>query len=212
MEEAIGAPGLPAAGAAFPCDPPAPPPALESTTELLNRVRGGDAAARERLVARFLPVCRRWVHGRLPRAVRDLAETDDLVQCGLLRALNHIEGFEPRGQGAFLAYLRQILMNQVRDEIRRAHHRPQRTELTDDWASAAPDPLDDVLSQESLAAYETALVGLPERSRQAVVLRLEFGLGYQEVAEAIGSPSPNAARMLIARALVQMSEVMHGAR
>ena len=186
--------------------------ALENTGELLDRVRHGDAGARERLVARFLPLCRRWAHGRLPLGVRDLAETDDLVQSTLLRALDHIEGFEHRGQGAFLAYLRRILMNQVRDEIRRSHHRPRREELSEDWESAAPGPLDHVLSQESLAAYEAALAGLPERSRQAVVLRLEFGFGYQEVAEAVGSPSPNAARMLIARALVLMAEAMHGSR
>lgn len=196
-----------------PGDPTGPPqPALENTAELLHRVRRGDADARERLVARFLPICQRWAHGRLPAGVRDLAATDDLVQSTLIRALNHLEGFEPRGQGAFLAYLRRILMNQVRDEIRRSQHRPRREELSEEWASTAPGPLDQVLSQESLAAYEAALGALPECTRQAVVLRLEFGLGYQEVAETIGSPSPNAARMLITRALVQMAAVMHGVR
>ena len=212
MEDAIGTSETPAVGSAVPCAPAPTPRPLEDTAELLSRVRRGDADARERLVARFLPICRRWAHGRLPAGARDLAETDDLVQSTLLRALDHVDGFEHRGQGAFLAYLRRILMNQVRDEIRRSHHRPRREELSDDWASHAPGPLEDVLSQESLAAYEAALAGLPDRSRQAVMLRLEFGMGYQEVAETIGSPSPNAARMLIARALVQMAEAMHGSR
>lgn len=212
MEEVIGTSGTPAAEAAIPVNRVPWPPGPENTAELLNRVRSGDAGARERLVARFLPLCQRWAHGRLPQGVRDLAETDDLVQSTLLRALDHVEGFEHRGQGAFLAYLRRILMNQVRDEIRRSHHRPRREELSEDLASTAPDPLDDVLSQESLTAYELALATLPERSRQAVVLRLEFGLGYQDVAETIGSPSPNAARMLISRALVQMAEAMHESR
>lgn len=185
---------------------------LESTAQLLARVRLGDPAARDHLVARFLPAFRRWAHGRLPTGVRDLAETDDIVQSTLLRALDHVEGFEPRGQGAFLAYLRRILMNQVRDEIRRSNHRPRHEELSEEIPSAAPGPLDNVLWSESLAAYEEALQALPERTREAVVLRLEFGLGYQEVAEAVGSPSANAVRMLIARALVQMAEAMHGTR
>ena len=187
-------------------------PSLESTAELLARVRQGDATARDHLVARFLPAFRRWAHGRLPAGVRDLAETDDIVQSTLLRALDHVEGFEPRGQGAFLAYLRRILMNQVRDEIRRSNHRPRLEEISEEMPSPAPGPLENVLSRESLAAYEEALQGLPERTREAVVLRLEFGLGYQDVAEAVGSPSANAARMLIARALVQMAEAMRGTR
>lgn len=188
----------------------APQPSLESTAELLTRVRHGDSLARERLVSRFLPIFKRWAHGRLPPGARDLAETDDLVQITLVRALDHVERFEPRRPGAFLAYLRQILMNQVRDEIRRAAHRPRREEISDDHPSATPTPLESVLSGERLEAYELALGTLPDRTREAVVLRLEFGLGYQEVAEAIESPSANAARMLIARALVQMAEAMHG--
>jgi len=190
----------------------APQPSLESTAELLTRVRQGDALAKERLVSRFLPLFTRWAHGRLPPGARDLAETDDLVQVTLVRALDHVEGFEPRRPGAFLAYLRQILMNQVRDEIRRAASRPRREEISDEHPSAAPTPLDTILSREKLEAYEAALATLPERTREAVVLRLEFGLGYQEVAEAIESPSANAARMLIARALVHMAEAMHGTR
>ena len=209
MEET---PKVTASGVAAPVASAPATKALESTAQLLARVRQGDTAAREHLVARFLPAFRRWAHGRLPTGVRDLAETDDIVQSTLLRALDHVEGFEPRGRGAFLAYLRRILMNQVRDEIRRSQTRPQREELSEDWESPTPGPLDRVLSQESLEAYEAALAGLPERSRQAVVLRLEFGFGYREVAEAIGSPSPNAARMIIARALVLMAEAMHGSR
>lgn len=193
-------------------DATAPGSPLESTAELLTRVRQGDTLARERLVSRFLPIFKRWAHGRLPQGARDLAETDDLVQVTLVRALDHVKGFEPRRPGAFLAYLRQILMNQVRDEIRRAAHRPRREEISDDHPSAGPTPLDTILSRESLDAYEAALSTLPDRTREAVVLRLEFGLGYQEVAEAIESPSANAARMLIARALVQMAEAMHGTR
>ena len=209
MEET---PKVTSSGAAAPVASAPATKALESTAQLLARVRQGDTAARDHLVARFLPAFRRWAHGRLPTGVRDLAETDDIVQSTLLRALDHVEGFEPRGQGAFLAYLRRILMNQVRDEIRRSNHRPRLEELSEEIPSAAPGPLENVLSRESLAAYEEALQALPERTREAVVLRLEFGLGYQEVAEAVGSPSANAVRMLIARALVHMAEAMHGTR
>jgi RNA polymerase sigma-70 factor (ECF subfamily) len=73
-----------------------------------------------------------------------------------------------------------------------------------------PSPLEDTLSRENLAAYESALARLPQRTRDAVILRLEFGFDYQAVAEAIGAPTANASRMLITRALVQMAEAMNG--
>src|SRR6476660_6142279 len=100
-------------------DPDARPASdLESTTTLLNRVREGDEAARERLLARYLPLLKRWAHGRLPRYARDLSETDGLVQVTWIRALSRAGEFESRREGAFLAYLWRILLNALRDEIR----------------------------------------------------------------------------------------------
>ena len=39
-------------------------------------------------------------------------------------------------------------------------------------------------------------------------MRVELGLSYEEIAEVIGSPTWNAARMLISRALIKLSQVM----
>lgn len=193
-----------------PADPrPGSGPAdLESTAVLLEQVRGGDARARERLVARFLPVLRRWGHGRLPSRARGLADTDDLVQVSLLRALDHVEGFEAKREGAFLAYLRRILLNAVRDEIRRSARRP--TQDMEAVELPAPDPslLELQIGRDTLEAYEEALARLTEAQREAVILRLEFGYSYPQIADAMGRTTPNAARMLVARALVQLAEEM----
>src|SRR5690606_6265763 len=89
----------------------------QSTATLLARVRAGDAAAREQLCAQYLPLLMRWAHGRLPAAARDLAETADLVQMTLIKALGRIDEFESRHEGAFLAYLRSALLNALRNEI-----------------------------------------------------------------------------------------------
>ena len=67
------------------------------------------------LFARYLPILRRWAAGRLPRAVRDVADTPDLVQDTMLQVFKNIEGFEHRGEGAFHAYLRQAVMNRIRN-------------------------------------------------------------------------------------------------
>jgi RNA polymerase sigma-70 factor (ECF subfamily) len=186
------------------------PAGVESTARLLAAARGGDDAARNRLLARYLPRFQRWAHGRVPSSLRDLAETDDLVQVSLVKALNKMDGFEPRHEGAFLAYLRTILRNSVRDMLRQAKRRPQREGLDVDLPLNAPSPLENAIGGDVLEAYERALGALPERVREAVILRIELGFTYAEVAEAVECPSANAARMMVSRGLVQIAEDMHG--
>jgi RNA polymerase sigma-70 factor (ECF subfamily) len=180
----------------------------ESTATILLRARGGDSDARETLAGRYLTVLGRWAHGRLPRAARDLVDTDDIVQSAIVKALRRLDSFEARGEGAFLAYLRQILLNQIRDEARRAKRRPQHQELKDDLYASLRSPLEEVIGKESLERYESALDRLPENQKQAVILRLDLGFRYREIAEAIGSPTPSAARFLVARGLAHLSRIM----
>jgi RNA polymerase sigma-70 factor (ECF subfamily) len=183
-------------------------PSLESTATLVQFAQAGDRAARNLLVRRFLPVLTRWAHGRLPSYARDLSETGDLVQKTLIKALRGIDGFEYRREGAFIAWLRQVFINEVRDEIRRAGRKPWKVELPDDLAARTPSPLAHVLSQETFAAYDAALAKLRPRTREAVILRLEFGYSYPQIVQAIGSTSENATRMLVTRAVVQVAQAL----
>lgn len=181
---------------------------LETTATLLDQARGGDTPARERLFARFLPTLRAWAHHRLPGHARDLAETDDLVQITLARALSRLDTFEARGEGAFLAYLRQILLNAVREEIRRSARYGARTEAAFDVTAAEAEPitpLERLIGRESLDRYERALASLTEDQREAVILRLEFGYGYREVADAMGRAGADSARMLVVRAFARLA-------
>lgn len=181
---------------------------LEATSELLARCRAGDADARERLCARFLPLLRRWAHGRLPASARSLADTDDLVQVSLVRALNHVGAFEPRHEGAFLVYLRRSFLNAVRDEIRRAQSARVSGEPDPALRDQGPTVLETVMGRETIAAYEAALAGLTEDQREAVILRLEFGYTYEQIAEATGRPTANAARMTVSRGILRLAEAM----
>jgi len=192
------------------CQPPVPEIESdgESTAILLERVRSGDAAARNELVARYLPMLRRWSHGRLPRGARDISDTDDLVQVALMRALGRVESFVPQREGAFLAYLRTTVLNSVRDELRRQARRPGRDSLDERLPSAEPSLVERAIGREMLEAYEAALSVLPEEQREAVIMRVEFGCTYREIAEALGKPTANAARMTVSRALLRLAEGM----
>ena len=181
---------------------------VESTAMLLERVRDGDPSALNDLAARYLPMLRRWSHGRLPRAARDMVDTDDLVQVALMKALNKVEGFVPRREGAFLAYLRTTVLNSVRDELRRMARRPGRESLDRDMTAAEPSLVEQAIGKEMLEAYESALSVLPEEHQEAVIMRVEFGYTYREIAEALGRPTANAARMTVSRALLRLAEGM----
>ena len=181
---------------------------LESTASLIHRIRHGDDGARETLIRRYLAPLKRWAHGRLPVRARDLLDTDDLVQNTLLRTLKHIESFAPEREGAFLAFLRQALLNQIRDELRRVGRRPGAQPLETPVPGGGPSPLEEAIGSETLRAYDRALLALPSQSQEAVILRIEMGFSYKEIAAALGFPSANAARMAIARALVHLARAM----
>lgn len=185
---------------------------LDSTALLIDRARGGDDAAREALFARFLPIVRGWAHRRLPYRARDLAETEDLVQVTLMRALRRLDQFEAQREGAFLAYLRTILLNAVREEIRRSGRRGIRAELHDDVPDTRRSVVEQVAGRDSLERYERALATLDEVARHAVLLRIEFDYPYDQIAAAIGSPSADAARMTVVRALRALARTIDATR
>jgi len=181
---------------------------MENTATLLLLARGGDSRARDRLFGRYLSILQRWAHQRRPGGFRDLRQTDDLVQDTLIRAFQHLDTFEHQREGAFLAYLRQIMMNAIRDDLRRAAVRPQPMTLEEIEADGAPSPLEETIGRDCLERIERGMDRLDPESRQAVVLRVEFGLSHEEIAQAMGKPSPDAARMTVARALVALTKAM----
>lgn len=182
----------------------------ESTSTLLLKIKSGDAAARERLFDTYLPIISRWAHGRLPAYARDLSETADMVQASLLKALEHVDDFEAVREGAFLAYLRQILLNHIRMEIRRVTRRQKHgqadpeAEVVDMEASV----MQQVIGDEALQSYEKGLMELKPQAREAVILRLEFGYSFAEIANAVEMNSANAARMMVSRSLAQVARHM----
>ena len=169
----------------------------DSTLLLLERARAGDEGALNDLFARYGPALRRWASGRLPRWARDLADTPDLVQDTLLQTFRNIDGFEHRGEGALQAYLRYAVMNRIRDELRKARHRPDRAGLDPEHRDEGPSPLERAIGTEAVERYEAALGRLRPEERDVVIARLEMGLTYPEIAATTGKPSANAARMFV---------------
>jgi RNA polymerase sigma factor (sigma-70 family) len=185
---------------------------VDTTDVLLARAKGGNRDALDSLFARHIPLLRRWASGRLPRWARDIADTSDLVQETVIQTFKRVEAFEPQGEGALQAYLRQAVLNRIRSEFRRKGRKPAIEDLDQRIADDRTSPLEAAIRQEQLDRYDAALSRLSERERDLIVARVEVGLTYEEIAAAMAKPSWNAARMATARALLRLAEELKRGR
>jgi RNA polymerase sigma-70 factor, ECF subfamily len=177
----------------------------EPTIELVVRARDGDREAVEALLQRCLPDLRRWAHGRLPAAARGSLDTGDLVQETVLHVLRRLDYFEPRHVGAMQAYLRQSVINRIRDEVRRITRRPPADELPADLVSDDTSPQEAAIQTEAYQRYRNALTELQPRDRELIVARIEAQWSVSEIAQRFGLPTPDAARMAVGRALRRLT-------
>jgi RNA polymerase sigma-70 factor (ECF subfamily) len=175
---------------------------------LLRLAKDGDARAREQLMTRYLPRLQRWADGRMPMYARSLLDTDDVVQDTLLRVLEGIDRIELRRPDGFQAYVRQAVLNRIRDEVRWAARRPGPDGVPDTLHDPTPSPLENAIGAELLARYERGLARLDEDDQQLLHLRIELDFDYGEIAAMTGAPSRDATRMAIRRALARLAEAM----
>ena len=180
----------------------------EPTAEILIQAKRGDPAAREKLIHRYFRTLLRMAHGRLPSKTRGEYETVDVVHETFLKVIKNLGNIEPRERGYFLAYLRKVLNNLIRDAYRRASRRPDVEPVRDDLPDDGPSPLEIVAIQENLEAYENALALLPQEKRDVVRMRFEAGMSYKEIAEAVGNTSANTVRMQVVRSLAELARKM----
>jgi RNA polymerase sigma-70 factor, ECF subfamily len=180
----------------------------QPTVELIIRARGGDAAAIDAILQRCLPSLKRWAHGRLPAAARGHLDTGDLVQDAAMNAIARLDTFEPRHVGAMQAYLRQSVINRIRDEMRRFVRRPVNVELPVDLSSDAPSPEEQAIHEQTYARYRAAMNGLKPRERELVIARVEAQWTTPEIAEHFGFNTVDGARMAVNRAMQRLAVEM----
>jgi RNA polymerase sigma-70 factor (ECF subfamily) len=97
---------------------------METSVSLLARLaRAPTNDDWQRLHDLYRPLLRAWV----AQAGVPASDVDDLVQDVLLVVFRKLAGFEWRGQGAFRAWLRTILTNNLRDYFRGQKYRPTAT-------------------------------------------------------------------------------------
>jgi RNA polymerase sigma-70 factor (ECF subfamily) len=140
------------------------------------------------------------------------ADAEDLAAEALLRAYRSLCGFEVERLASLKAgaWLSTILINQWRNQLRTASRRPVEASPHDSDRSDLPDDrpgvefqVEDRQVSRDLAAM---LATLPERQREALVLRYIGDLSVDGVAEAMGCPT-GTARSHISRGLAALRAV-----
>jgi len=180
----------------------------EPTLELVVRARAGDRMATEALLERCLPPLKRWAHGQLPIAARGSLDTNDLVQDAALNLLRRIDLFEPRHVGALQGYLRQSVINRIRDEVRKIGRHAPPVELPDDHPSDHTSPLESAIKAEAYDRYCQALSHLEPKDRELIVARVEAQWSVAEIAQRFGMRTVDAARMAVSRAVKRLTAQM----
>jgi RNA polymerase sigma-70 factor (ECF subfamily) len=166
-----------------------------TSVSLLEKLRQpNDQAAWDRLIKLYSPLLKQWLRSF---EVQD-ADADDLVQEVLGVVVRELPRFERERTGAFRAWLRQVLVNRLRNFWRSRQHRPLATgttsvlerlqELEDD-ASQLSRTWDEQHDRETLARLMEQIRGrfLP-KTWDAFHRQMFGGQRADQVAEALGMP------------------------
>src|ERR1700726_4170942 len=111
----------------------------------------------------------------------NIDRADDLVQETLLRALSHIDSFEPGTN--MPAWLFTILRNLFRSEYRK---RRREVEDADGSYAEALTSLPDQSSHLEMNEFRRALELLPTEQRESLILVGASGFSYEEAAQICG--------------------------
>jgi len=181
-----------------------------SESRLLEQARRGSRGAADALLERYRSWLSRWTRGRLPQRLRGSLDTSDVVQESLHYTFTRLDWFESKRASSLRAYLRRVVENRIRDELRRATRRhnaiapEQPVRLSEDGAPQ----LRQLIDNEAWRRYVNGLRRLKPRERRLIVGRVELGYNYRQLALLERLASTDAARMALRRALVRLGDVM----
>jgi RNA polymerase sigma-70 factor (ECF subfamily) len=164
----------------------------ESDLVLVKRVQRGDKSAFDLLVRKY----QHKVVKLVLRYVRNPAEAEDIAQEAFIKAYRALPQF--RGDSAFYTWMYRIAINTAKNSLASRDRSPiaYDLDLTDPEESHGvqarlqdPDtPEGMALTEEIRGIVNSAIEGLPEELKTAIVLRELDGLSYEEIAAAMECP------------------------
>jgi RNA polymerase sigma-70 factor (ECF subfamily) len=183
---------------------------------LLDLARAGDRVALGQLLERYRNYLSLLARVQIGRRIRGKLDVADVVQetfLGVHRGIGHFRGST---EAQFLAWLRQILVGILANQVRRYFGTKRRDvrlerELLDDLdrssvclgsqlIAAQSSPSAQASRREQAVLLADAMEGLPVDYREVIILRQLQGLSFPEVAQRMGR-TEDSVKNLWARAL-----------
>jgi len=156
-------------------------------TALVAAAQGGDRAAFECLVMSCQATILRW----LTRLTQNRAVAEELLQESLFKAFVSLHGF--RAEASFSTWLAHIARNTFYAWKKEQGRRPDQDALDEDtvaaedglvdWPSHTESPETLLWQQELTQSLSQAMAELPQPLSQALSLREQEGLSYEEIAQ-----------------------------
>ncbi len=178
-----------------------------SDEELLARYGAGDPAAARALTLRLAP----RMLGYVARLLADPAEAEDVAQEAMLRLWRAAPAWRS-GEAQVSTWLYRVATNLATDRLRaRGRRGAAALEDVPEPEDGAAGVVQGMIETERMSALDAALRALPERQREAVVLRHIEGLSNPEIAEILGVGA-EAVESLTARGKRGLAQALSGRR
>ncbi|MCA3447009.1 MAG: RNA polymerase sigma factor [Rhodobacter sp.] len=185
---------------------PMAPDALSDVSDeaLLVLYANGDPGAARALTLRLTP----RVLGFAARMLADRTEAEDVTQEAMLR-LWHMAPDWRQGEARVATWLYRVASNLCLDRLRKS--RPRGLDEVAEPEDSAPGVVARLIEADRVLALDKALAALPDRQRQAVVLRHIEGLSNPEIA-AVMDIGVEAVESLVARGKKGLAALLSGRR
>jgi len=198
---------------------------ITHSLDLVLRAQQGDQHALNRLCERYYDRVRRIVRLRLGPRLRERVDSGDILQETFLAAVRSLQSFEMREEASLINWLSRLAERQIiaAADYHGAKKRDSRRDVSLSGPIGPTDtvtvrigiedsglmrPLDLVADAEEQKIVERCLEELPDEYRELILLRNYAGASWESVAEETGRPSAAAARMMHARALVELGKLV----
>ena len=175
-----------------------------SDEALLVLYANGDPGAARALTLRLTP----RVLGFAARMLSDRTEAEDVAQEAMLRLWRMAPDWQ-QGEARVATWLYRVASNLCLDRLRRS--RPRGLDEVAEPEDATPGVVARLIEEDRALALDEALAALPDRQRQAVVLRHIEGLTNPEIA-AVMDIGVEAVESLVARGKKGLAALLSGRR
>ena len=181
-----------------------------SDEALLVLYANGDSSGSRLLTLRLVP----RILGYAARLLNDRAEAEDVAQEAMLRLWRVAPDWR-HGEAKISTWLYRVTTNLCTDRLRlRMRRNVVALDDAPDMADAAPGAVAVLIEADRMAALNAALTSLPDRQREAVVMRHIEGLSNPEIAdvmdigiEAVESLISRGKRALVANLAKRQEEL-----